>query len=185
MKNLLSIISENLYHQQVDEKLIITKDTKEKKSNKHVYWAALFNVFCLLDMNNTYMQKFRDSTNDKGDVYYCGLILDHDQLTSDKNRTFFKNNYARANQISHEGLISNQEIKKSISKHINEDVKNLWMFEIINFSKELIYTIQIETNKHYILYIISNNENDIEKINEIFTITDNWEKYNVNILDII
>jgi len=173
------------FNDYIDEKLVFNKHTKEKKYNKHIYWAALFNVFCLLDMNNTYMQKFKDLTNDKGDVYYCSLILDRDQLTSDKNRTFFKNNYGRANQISHGGLISNQKIKKSISKHINEDVKNLWMFEIINFSNELIYTIQIETNKHYILYILSNNENNIEKINEIFTITDNWENYNVNILDII
>ena len=29
MKSLLNIVQEKLYHQQVDEKLVITKDTKE------------------------------------------------------------------------------------------------------------------------------------------------------------
>lgn len=162
MKQLKNIILEKLvYHQQVDEKLIINKDTKEK----------------ILDLNSLKKITYEDFARK-----YNQLDIDKDNFTKKSYILKVPRNIDREvyDTISHYAFVKDKEPKQELYRELNEFLKtklgDKYIVDITNgYMHELkIRLINKETNKQEIIIIFSNVYspelelyiNDINKIND-------------------
>lgn len=187
MKKLLSVISEKLYHQQVDEKLVITKDTKEKSLDniKQIHWANLYNALCYFYLDTKFIYELRDTTNDAGDIYYVSFRIDNDNMYRSNNKTFFKK---IADNIDIVRFDIRDQLLDSISKNINKIVSNITIFSVKDYFNSLLLGIvlYIKDNKgkesENIIYLVSADQNDLNEITKMFIDNDdNWEIYDKDI----
>ena len=183
MKSLLSIISENLYHQQIDEKLVFNKHTKMKSYDniKQIHWANLYNIFCYLYLDTKFIYKFRDTTNDVGDVYYVSFRIDNDNMYRPNNKTFFKKIADNIYTVN----FDDEKLHVKISKNINKIVSNIYIFYVKDYFNSLLLGILLYLNDNkseHFIYLISANQNDLNEITKMFIDNDdNWEIYDKDI----
>ena len=177
MKNLLPIIS---------EKLVINKHSKVKGPNniKHYHWANMYNILCYLWLDTNIIYDLRDTTNNKGDIYYISFNIDRKNVHPKdnwENRSFFKEVRDNVYPVNYR---DEKKLYQSLSKKIGKEITQLYIFVVKEYFNSLLLGILLYTdNNENIIYLISANQEDLEKITKTFIKTDNWDIYSKNIGD--
>ncbi len=140
MKNLIQFISEKLYHQQVDEKLVFNKHTKAKHELKSVTdidipWtvSAHFNIYsekqkdaCMNKMKSYYNKQskvttlintIKDSTK-LVNRWYCAVLLEWDEAIQKFGEEIENRNIATVDQLS--AYLYMYYIKSPLTIHAEE-----------------------------------------------------------------
>ena len=165
------------------EKLIITKDTKEKSLNniKKIHWANLYNIFCYLYLDTKFIYKFRDTINNAGDVYYVSFIVNRKNIGNKSiwdNRTFFKDIHSYSELINFD---DEETLHDKISKNINKNVLQSYAFSVKEYFNSLLFGISLDTDNENIVYLVSADKDDLNEITKTFMEIDNWEIYDKDI----
>ena len=152
------------------ERLHITKDTKVDNDNIHYTdWANIYNLLCMFGVNSHDMNIIKDSTNDKGDLYWTSVIKN-----SSTSHSFYNLILGKYHDIKFTNYI---DIKNHIEENLDINISNIRITRIDKsvFTKDVFFIfIEIE-DWNEILYIISGDEKIIKLVKYIF------DKDNLNI----
>ena len=186
MKDLKDIILEHFENSKfsIIERLHINKDTgKDTLDDDPIIWtqyADLYNILCMLRIEDIkFMNKFKDATNMRGDLYYFGV-----SRKSNLNSCKFLDRY-----LSHLNYIDykfNECPKERIAKNLNHKEADVYIYDLRdNDFQKPILVLWIESDSRYDdTYIIGADKNDVQKLYDIF-INDNWEENKLSLYDLV
>ena len=142
----------------------------------HTLWAHFQNLLNMLGTDNNFDSRFRDLTNNKGDIYWTAFINNDNS----KHSWFDDTKYAVHPIKTPYSKLS--DTKRTIEKKLNITIEKFHLSEVLlleNNKNIIIFQIQIETKDNYIIYLASANQDKINQTTNQF-IQDNWNYYGEN-----